>query len=98
MDQSSGPTTNEAHEDVSSPVAPQQPVRRKLTWREARRKRRKARRRGEEILAWILVPVIVIGIWLGISATLEFFGTTPGQVFDQLQQVKQALEKRSQTK
>ncbi len=86
--------TPDTQEEPLAPVAPARQPKKKLTWREARRKRRTARRRGEEILAWFLVPVILIGIVLGINAALEFFGTTPGQVWDQAMQLKAALEKK----
>ena len=97
MDRSSGQTTEPVHEEPLAPApAPQRPAKKKLTWREARRKRRKARRRGEELLAWVLVPVILFGLYWGVTATLDFFGTTPGQVWDQAMQVKAALEKKAQ--
>ena len=53
------------------------------------------RRRGEEILGWILVPIICYGIYWGISAGFDVLGTTPGTVWDQLMQVKQMLEKKA---
>ena len=87
---------DDTHEEVLTPVesppAPAKP--KKLTRREERRKRRKARRRNEEVLAWVLVPVIVFGLWWGVTAGFEFFGTTPGTVWDQLMQVKKQLENR----
>ena len=67
---------------------------RPLTARERRHRRRRARHRGEEILGWILVPVIVIGIVWGANAVLEAMGTSPGVVWDQLMQVKAALSKK----
>ncbi len=37
-------------------------------WLEARRARRRRRQRGEELLAWIVVPVItVLLLWAGIE-------------------------------
>lgn len=86
---------SETHEETLTPVARQPlPPKPKLTAREARRQRRKSRRRGEEILGWILVPIIVFGVWWGVSAGFEFFGTTPGTVWDQLMMVKKQLEKK----
>lgn len=83
---------NELHEGPLAPVsthsAPQKPSR-----RDERRLRRRRRKRGEEILGWILVPVILFGIYWGVSAGFEFFGTTPGTVWDQLMQVKAMMEK-----
>lgn len=83
---------NELHEgplaSVSNPAAPQ-----KLSRRDERHLRRRRRKRGEEILGWILVPVILFGIYWGVTAGFEFFGTTPGIVWDQLMQVKAMMEK-----
>ncbi len=67
----------------------------KLTAREQRRRRRQRRKRGEEVLAWVLVPVICFGIYWGIAAGFEMMNTSPGQVWDQLMQVKAMMEKRS---
>ena len=86
--------TDNLHEGPLSPVAQPAPPK-KLTRREERRRRRQRRRRGEEVLAWVLVPLICVGIYLGISAGFDFFGTSPGQVWDQLMQVKAMMEKRS---
>ncbi|ACS42862.1 MAG: hypothetical protein ACAH20_10605 [Methylobacteriaceae bacterium] len=88
--------TSDAQEEPLTPVAPQPaPARPKpLTSRERRRRRRKSRHRGEEILGWILVPVILFGLFWGVNAVLEAMGTSPGVVWDQLLQVKAALEKK----
>ena len=86
--------TDNLHEGPLSPVAQPAPPK-KLTRREERRLRRRRRRRGEEILAWVLVPVICLGVYWGINAGFGFFGTSPGQVWDQLMQVKAMMEKRS---
>lgn len=34
------------------------------SWNEARRERRRKRKRLEEILGWIVVPPLLIGMWL----------------------------------
>lgn len=83
---------SDLHEGPLTPVTAPPP---KLTRREERRLRRKRRRRSEEILGWILVPVMIYGIYWGISAGFDFLGTTPGTVWDQLMQVKQMMEKRA---
>ena len=89
--------TSDVQEEALTPVpaspVPSKPV--KLTRREERTRRRRSRRRGEEILAWILVPVILFGIYWGVTATFDVLGTTPGTVWDQLMQVKAALQKRT---
>ncbi|MCE4222687.1 hypothetical protein HCU64_02895 [Methylobacterium sp. C25] len=93
--------TSDTHEDALAPAPRQAPApkprvtaKTKLTGREARRKRRKARRRGEEILAWILVPLIVLALWWSANAVFDFFGTTPSTVWDQLMMAKKQLEKK----
>lgn len=81
-----GPLPTVAH---TAPAQKQKP-----SSRELRRQRRRRRRRGEEILAWVLVPLICFGIYWSITAGFEFMGTSPGQVWDQLMQVKAMMEKR----
>lgn len=82
---------NEGPLAPAATVAPPSP---RLTRREKRRQRRRRRKIGEEILGWILVPMILIAGYWAINAGFGFFGTTPSVVFDQLKQVKTALEKR----
>ncbi|KMO18588.1 hypothetical protein [Methylobacterium platani] len=82
---------NEGPLAPAATVAPPSP---KPTRREQRRQRRRRRKIGEEILAWILVPVILFAGYWAVNSSLAFFGTTPSAVFDQLKQVKTALEKR----
>lgn len=87
---------SELHEGPLTPVAhTTPPPPQKLTRREERRRRRRSRRRGEELLAWVLVPIICLGIYWGITAGFDFLGTSPGQVWDQLMQVKAMMEKRA---
>ncbi|MCJ2035458.1 hypothetical protein [Methylobacterium sp. J-068] len=86
---------NDLHEGPLTPVSTAQPMPPKLTRREERQLRRRRRRRGEEILGWIVVPVIVVGIYWGVTAGLDFLGTSPGQLWDQLMQVKAMMEKRN---
>lgn len=88
--------TSDAQEEPLTPVAtPMAPARPKPpSSREQRRRRRRARHRGEEILGWILVPLILIGVVWGVNAILEAMGSSPGVVWDQLMQVKAALEKK----
>jgi hypothetical protein len=81
-----GPLSTVPH---AAPAQKQKP-----SGRELRRQRRRRRRRGEEILAWVLVPLICFGIYWSITAGFEFMGTSPGQVWDQLMQVKAMMEKR----
>ena len=88
--------TPDMPEESLKPVAtPAPPAKTKPSWREARRRRRKSRRRFEEVLAWVAVPLILVSLYWIVTVGLDFLGTSPGQVWDQLMQVKQALEKRS---
>ena len=85
--------TEDLHEGPLAPVAHTAPPK-KPTAREQRRRRRQRRRRGEELLAWVLVPLICLGLYWGVTTGFEILGTSPGQVWDQLMQVKAMMEKR----
>lgn len=87
--------TEDLREGPLTPVTHAVPAQKqKPSSKELRRQRRRRRRRGEEILAWILVPLICVGIYWSVAAGFEFMGTSPGQVWDQLMQVKAMMEKR----
>jgi hypothetical protein len=58
--------TGEIHEGPLEPTPT--PQAQKLTWREKRWERRRKRRMFEEVLGWILVPVILIGPVLGCES------------------------------
>jgi hypothetical protein len=49
----------------------------KLTGREKRWQRRRRRRVFEEVLGWILVPIIIASIYWGVKAGLNAAGTSP---------------------
>ena len=68
-----------APEPASAPAAPAAPAR-KLSWREKRWQRRRRRRLFEEILGWILVPVICVALYWGVRAGLNASGTSPSAV------------------
>jgi hypothetical protein len=61
------------------------PAARRKTWREKRWERRRRRIWFEELLGWILVPVIVLGLYWATVSVLALFGTTPGAVIDGVQ-------------
>jgi hypothetical protein len=63
-------------DDGSLETAAAAPVYKK-TWREKRWERRRRRRTGEEILGWILVPLMVIGLFWGVKGGLGALGTSP---------------------
>lgn len=87
--------TEDLREGPLTPVTQDAPAQKqKPSARELRRQRRRRRRRGEEILAWVLVPLICFGLYWSVTAGFEFLGTSPGQVWDQLMQVKAMMEKR----
>ena len=50
------------------------------SWRERRWERRRRRRFTEEVLGWVLVPVILVtGFW-AVKAGLNALGTSPTQL------------------
>ena len=51
------------------------PQRHKKTWREKRWERRRRRRFTEEVLGWILVPLILIACYWAAKAGLNAMGT-----------------------
>jgi hypothetical protein len=65
-------------EPASEPsAAPAKPAARKLTWREERWRRRRRRRFFEEILGWILVPIIIFAGYWAVVGGLNAAGTSP---------------------
>lgn len=64
----------------------------KRSWREKRWERRRRRRFAEEILGWILVPVILIAGYWSVRAGLNALGTSPTAL---VQQVKTLVSSRS---
>ncbi len=66
--------------DMDAQSPPNRPVREKLSWGEQRDRRRRRRKAFEEVLGWILVPIILYVIWLLIQEAggippeaIEFF-------------------------
>lgn len=47
------------------------------SWFEERRKRRRRRERFEEVVAWIVVPAIAIGLWWGWLQVKDQVKATP---------------------
>jgi hypothetical protein len=76
--------TSEIHEGPLEPTSA--PVPRK-SWREQRWERRRRRRFAEEVLGWILVPVILFGVYWGVDAGLNALGTTPSALIQGIQTV-----------
>ena len=74
--------TTELHEgplEASPTIVPA-----KLSWREQRRNRRRRRVWFEEILGWILVPVIVVGGYWLMEGVLGAVGTSFSAIFNGL--------------
>ena len=61
----------------------------KLTWREKRWQRRRRRKVFEEVLGWILVPVILIALYWAVKAGLSALGTSPSAVIQALRTLRQ---------
>ena len=82
--------SGELHKGPGAPdAAPAQPAR--LTWREQRWERRRRRRLGEEVVGWILVPLILIAAYGFLKVILGALGTSPGAVFDGIKGILSGL-------
>ena len=79
--------TGEIHEGPLEPTPT--PQAQKLTWREKRWERRRKRRVFEEVLGWILVPVILIALYWAVKAGLSALGTSPSAVIQALRTLRQ---------
>jgi hypothetical protein len=79
--------TGEIHEGPLEPTPT--PQAQKLTWREKRWERRRKRRMFEEVLGWILVPVILIALYWTVKAGLSALGTSPSAVIQALRSLRQ---------
>ena len=79
--------TGEIHEGPLEPTPT--PQAQKLTWREKRWERRRKRRMFEEVLGWILVPVILIALYWAVKSGLSALGTSPSAVIQALRTLRQ---------
>lgn len=70
---------------------PARPQRHKKGWREQRWERRRRRRVFEEVLGWIVVPLILISAYWGVKSGLSAVGTTPTAL---IEGVKTAISSR----
>ncbi|TDR93991.1 hypothetical protein [Enterovirga rhinocerotis] len=66
---------DEHHAGPLAPAAKPSPARYKKSWREKRWERRRRRRFVEEVLGWVLVPVILIACYWAAKASLNAMGT-----------------------
>jgi len=63
----------------------------KKSWREKRWERRRRRIWFEEVLGWILVPIIVIATYWLVDAVLAALGTSPAAIINGISQITSAL-------
>ncbi len=56
------------------------PAHAKLSWREKRYRRRRRRIWFEEILGWILVPILLVGTYWLLDLVLNALGTSPAAI------------------
>jgi hypothetical protein len=63
----------------------------KLSWREKRYRRRRRRVWFEEILGWILVPVIVFGCYWLLTILLNAVGTSPAAIMEGIDAIISSL-------
>ena len=68
--------SSETHQGPLEPAAVAVPAYKK-SWREKRWERRRRRRLAEEALGWVLVPLILIGVFWAVKAGLNVLGTSP---------------------
>jgi hypothetical protein len=53
----------------------------KKTWREQRWERRRRRMWFEEMMGWVLVPIIVVSVYWVVDGFLGALGTSPSAIF-----------------
>jgi len=82
--------TTELHEGPMEPT-PVASAPTKVSWREQRYKRRRRRVWFEEILGWILVPLIVIGSYWLFEATLNAIGTSTEAIINGIRSITSNL-------
>jgi hypothetical protein len=68
---------------IATPVAA--PARK--TWREKRWERRRRRIWFEEALGWILVPIILVGLYYLVEALLGALGTSVSAIADGIRMI-----------
>lgn len=77
-------------EDARTDTAPAE----RLSGRERRWLRRRRRIVFEEVLGWILVPLILVGVYWLIKIALAALGTTPTALFENVKAALQGLDRR----
>ena len=82
--------TTQVHEGPLD-AAPHLTAPARKSWREQRWERRRRRLWLEELLGWILVPLIVIGTYLFVDMVLNALGTSPSAIINGLGAITSAL-------
>ncbi len=73
--------TSDIHEGPLQPASePGAAPAEKLSWREKRWQRRRRRKLFEEVLGWVVVPVILAALYWGVKAGLNAAGTSPSAI------------------
>jgi hypothetical protein len=81
--------TADVHDAQLDPP-PAAPAARK-SWREQRWERRRRRYFFEEILGWVLVPLILLGAYWAVIGVLDAMGTSPAALIQGVQTVLQGI-------
>lgn len=78
-----GPLSSGENPEHQAGPLPQaaRPQRHRKTDRERRWERKRRRRVFEEVLGWILVPLILVGVFWGVKSGLNALGTSPTALF-----------------
>ncbi|MBQ0824344.1 hypothetical protein HPT29_012075 [Microvirga terrae] len=63
----------------------------KLSWREKRYQRRRRRVWFEEVLGWVLVPVILLGCYWLLNLGLNAVGTSPAAIMEGIDAIISSL-------
>ena len=89
----SAPLDDAAARDAAAPAARKQTpaTRPRRSWREERWERRRRRVWFEELLGWILVPLIVISLYYIVVAVLGALGTSPSAIINGLSAITSNL-------
>jgi hypothetical protein len=81
--------TTEIHEGPLQVQPSEAPA--KLSWREKRYLRRRRRVWFEEVLGWVLVPVILLGCYWLLDVGLNAMGTSPAAIMEGIEAVIASL-------
>ena len=81
--------TTEIHEGPLQVQPSEAPA--KLSWREKRYLRRRRRVWFEEIMGWVLVPVILLGCYWALDVGLNALGTSPQAIMEGIEAILASL-------